>query len=1172
MAEWGYSLLNGQVAIKSPPSHLAVHWQGSGNASSVPVSSPAGAGHVAALRRSMSASNALLQAGGRSGGQPNSAGRPGSASAVVSAATASRLPAARADAIKLCAWLQEELVRTEDGDDEAKLGVWDRTVSEIARQVGVQCAERGRLLELARLQYLSHITRLSARLATQPPTRSASPTPAAAASPVPTSSRRMSRSGSPALGSPAALTSISIDSLDGLSSLLLDEPPSSPLPPPNAAPQPTPGPGGSDAPARPGSSPGRATDRRAAARRLVPGIIEPVGGGPSPSRRPRARAPPLAAPSGPLTPVALAPGPLPSRPLQRTPREAAEAATLSLAAKIERSVNELVGQQLCMLVPPVQPAGRGAAASSSSSTRQAHAGLPPRAPNGRQFGATSAGICGAVGPAGGGAAVGAEAGAGLGARGGVGAGVASKAHRLEAAGGAIACVSSSTPAAAPPQIGGSAGGGIGGGGSGGGGIGNGGVGGGELWGAADSTACLSSVSIAESATAAGAHSHDASTDAWRDPPRDTRPAAVETTERVQRLLEEAREWTAAERAAACTGLGERAEPARSRVEAAHEALARLTARERATVLEGAFETILAGSPPAELRQALVRGFGALLSEEQEHTLSALMRTVPPFRRADALLALLEGTSVDDEIGGALAGALMHVGRSARRRAFQSLAQHAELYSDERRWLAGVLASHNPGMRESAAQTDLSWAAADERMADAQFAAAAEEAAHVAEWEWRASRRLIAHQEALIRLDEARGYTELGVEPTPFIYRDTFGVSRPKPSLLSLDELLPQLSVLIETLLRADTSHESQAQRPVPNVATFLCERIAAADAAVAGRAVDAGKVDAKSAGAGGGGASTRPALSSPPLSSYRSAVCTNRAQLSNILHSIRVHAVDSQRANLFALAASLQPPYDAGGATPPILSALATAYGGVECLRRWLPSPEVYVMLTREAADEMRVHAPLLPSRPADGPGAPRAPADAAEDDDEAPTPCVISWGSVEETLGACGLPLHLEHSALAQAERVAVALDEARNPGADGQRALEMETLLSIVAAAWRTLHRQRVAMLGELFDVADTDDDGILTVPQLWGALQRILRGMVQLGGDAESEAEPWLARGESELLYQQMVSETAYLRPDATAGGKLRVSRGAFIAVLMRRNLYDVDFGAYLERHPEQRAALL
>ena len=65
----------------------------------------------------------------------------------------------RRDVVLLCAWLQEALGALEPADEEAETALWDEAMTEVIRQVGVHCEERGRLLELIRLRYLARLTK-----------------------------------------------------------------------------------------------------------------------------------------------------------------------------------------------------------------------------------------------------------------------------------------------------------------------------------------------------------------------------------------------------------------------------------------------------------------------------------------------------------------------------------------------------------------------------------------------------------------------------------------------------------------------------------------------------------------------------------------------------------------------------------------------------------------------------------------------------------------------------------------------------------------------------------------------------------------------------------------------------------------------------------------------------
>ena len=59
----------------------------------------------------------------------------------------------------------------------------------------------------------------------------------------------------------------------------------------------------------------------------------------------------------------------------------------------------------------------------------------------------------------------------------------------------------------------------------------------------------------------------------------------------------------------------------------------------------------------------------------------------------------------------------------------------------------------------------------------------------------------------------------------------------------------------------------------------------------------------------------------------------------------------------------------------------------------------------------------------------------------------------------------------------------------------------------------------------------------------------------------AEPWLERGEAELLYSQVVTESEFL---GARGSEARpiISRGGFVAVMMRRRLLGLQLPARVQ----------
>ena len=108
----------------------------------------------------------------------------------------------------------------------------------------------------------------------------------------------------------------------------------------------------------------------------------------------------------------------------------------------------------------------------------------------------------------------------------------------------------------------------------------------------------------------------------------------------------------------------------------------------------------------------------------------MMEAVPPHRRADAVLAFLDGTSDENGAAAALSQALMYVGARARHRCFTSLSTTPEFTAAERFRLGGLLHTNVPGTVHSGCQTELTWAGVDERVSNVETAAAEQEAAQI----------------------------------------------------------------------------------------------------------------------------------------------------------------------------------------------------------------------------------------------------------------------------------------------------------------------------------------------------------------------------------------------------------------------------------------------------------
>lgn len=177
------------------------------------------------------------------------------------------------------------------------------------------------------------------------------------------------------------------------------------------------------------------------------------------------------------------------------------------------------------------------------------------------------------------------------------------------------------------------------------------------------------------------------------------------------------------------------------------------------------------------------------------------------------------------------------------------------------------------------------------------------------------------------------------------------------------------------------------------------------------------------------------------------------------------------------------------------------------------------------------------------------------------------SWGSVAEAVAASGLPAHLQAAAMAAADRQGVP---SSLPAYGGKAvSLDVEAVASILLRGWQAERRQQALMLAERFVAADGIGNGLLTLPDLWRCLSRLLRAMVATGGEAAALAEPWLEPGAAETLYDAMLTESLFLTPTLREGV---ISRPAFVAVMLRHSLVDVDYEAWLELHPEERNVIL
>ena len=1163
MRDHGYLVGDrGRVAIKSPPTKLGVHWRQGGRAGA-PVASPAGAGHVAALRKALSGGGLPgmppTALGGLSGGG-GSLGAVGSvggavrrlpmsvdpsttmrgagaaadglgggafegatpAGAAAGATFAARRPATRTDTILLCAWLQEQLVKLEDGDESASLRLWDEAMDELARQVTVECAERGRLLELSRLQYLARISKLEAQLAAanernernerneqqqqqqqlladgssihdSPP---GSPTSASlgdrassrGASPAPMAGHQAR--GAQAQARPRHQWAGDDD--DDEEEEAYSQPPS----PAVLAAE---------------NGEGGAVDVMSRVRH-IPGVGT-VGKPPPrpPSRRNSSRPGSRGGGARATTEPPLPPGP-----------------GGELLARIERKLDDLSRKQISALAhpyPPPPPPTAGSAAYSGYSALGD--GAAPSPSPSRPF---------------------------------------TPLHRR----------ASGTSSA--PLLAGSGGGGSGGGGSGDGSaaglLTSGGLGSGNLLTTSGSAAAL----LASSGSAADL---DPASKAAEE-----RRAHPGNTERVARLLEEVNTTlTKSEREFLLSDLVDKS-PADLRLEALTTLVERLTPTQRAHFFDGAFDHVLRYARTDAVRRAMVGGFGTMLSEEQEHLLASLMRAVPSHRRSEALCSLLDGTSEEMEVSMALASALMHVSKKARRRAFRVLCANPELGLAERDDLASTLSVQRPGFEAASCQTEMSFEEADGRLKAALVAREELEDARIGEWERRALVRVRSYREAVARLDSSRG----GDGELSLLYKPIFGTNRPPPVDLPQAELLGIVAELFADKADADVRHAQRSgggAEPLSMVA-FLHSRVE----------------------------------NTPEAAKLREqgARCATKQELSSVMHSAARLVTTSlsiggpvHRLALFCLAASLLDVGDDHGDAS-VQRLLLGVYGIPMMMKRLMAMEKVVVMLSRDTADAARVNTDpttliAYPPPPPEkegageedddpwadqGDGAAPAPAPSADDaldfgyhlrsegyhlkrkpkgEEEAPPPPpppppVVSWGSVEEAIANSDLPPHLRSAVRHQATRQSLSYDTLTH--IDEPKGVDSDELIEILLDAWRTQRRQRSEMLRERFDASDADADGVLTLPEFWSCLQSLLQSMLAAGGASEAAAEPWRERGQAELLYNQICIEAEFLGVPGAAH-KLIIAREAFVNVLMRRRLFDADFSGYLERHPDERMKL-
>jgi hypothetical protein len=588
MAKFGYIVSKSGVTVSKPSGRLAVHWQ-QGGRTDMKVASPTAAGHVASMRRTMSASGDLLRTA-----DEGAAGVEGpSAAAAIAAAlgpAAARRPASRNEAILLCAWLQEKLATIDPRDDEATLEPWDSSMVEVTRQVGVHCAERGRLMELVRLQYLSRIAKLEAQLAAA---KAASSRRASPITVTPHSMSPLRASPVPMGGAPLDVGLAAAPTVANLTHTPEEESPSR---------------------ARPKSS-----------NRVIPGIA-PLGG--SPKRRvAREMLPPPA------------PGP---------------AMMSAVAARLHRKLEELARRELTTLVPPAAPSPLAERRAVDPPHILAHIPAHPSGVNlptdgiGDEAATDRGKVTPSVGPP-----------SKLSASSPQARGPSSTATRVAPHPGRRG---SAVPAASAP--------------------------GGDACGASEGVG-------ASAATTHMGGSGPEPNDADRRAEEAVGgamgvPSAAgrgDATKAAKKMVEKAATLSQGERDYLLAELLELASPI-ERVESLSAAVERLRTGEKASLYEGAYPFVLRHSRSHAVRDAITTGFADLAMEDQEHALAALMRAIPKHRRSDALLALLDGTSAEDELGAALAAGLSYVSADARSRCFTRLAQ--ELLLHERNRLAGVL--------------------------------------------------------------------------------------------------------------------------------------------------------------------------------------------------------------------------------------------------------------------------------------------------------------------------------------------------------------------------------------------------------------------------------------------------------------------------------------------------
>ena len=526
----------------------------------------------------------------------------------------------------------------------------------------------------------------------------------------------------------------------------------------------------------------------------------------------------------------------------------------------------------------------------------------------------------------------------------------------------------------------------------------------------------------------------------------------------------------------------------------------LTSNEKRTFVEGHYDHLMQHTDEVTLHKGMVDGFARLDLEQQGDVLEEMIATTPMTQQSSLMQSCMLGVGEDTEAP-ALAHMLAGVSTEVRLSAFamiSSMNEGGEMSDDERRETIRLLHAgiSGGGGEDVGVQTELTFADIEQRIKDAESAAEHADVTYSAQWEERAASRRRNARKSEARREETKlaSRSDFGIQYVGF-----FGKKAPPPENIGLSELLSTLASVLDDKMAVDEAARAGG-KAVPTLAAYLCN-------------------------------------------SWAKKGVQGKKDLSSLLSAVTMQSVGHARIKLFGEAAGLVRKLEAAY-DPSLEKCFAVIYGDGQKLRKQFTDPlgtPFYVPLMREAADAARIS-----SGPLGGDN--------------------FSWGSVEEICEVSELP---EHLLVSFREKCAQKSEELLRPDvpADDRRAVDSDALLNVLFTARRAMRRQQHTMLKDRFVRADADGNGVLSLAEFWVALQEILE-IMEKQGTADGTINEWADRGRAEELFNEVLFEAE--ETDTSGEEITEISSESFVSVMLRLRLYDTDFAGYLERNPEQRAS--